>query len=116
MIRFVDLTEAYWTDPSEGTPVCAFLSTTTDRFLENGDGFHIFDSLKEVEEHPDADRLIGLLPLGFFERTNGLTKYRFHWRDGKIDEEWGDNPANAFTRLGYGAGAVAALDYHEVIS
>lgn len=42
--------------------------------------------------------------------------YRFHWRsDSKPSEGRGHDAADAFTRLGYGAGAVAALDYYEVV-
>ena len=115
MIRFVDLSEDYWTD-DEGKPICAFLSTTSDIFLTNGDLEQTFSSLKEIEEHPDADRLVGLVPKGFFERVNGMNKYRFHWLDGKISEGKGRDVAAAFTKLGYGAGALAAIDYHEVIS
>lgn len=33
MMRFIDCTKAYWTDPDEPTPVFAFLDTTTDTFL-----------------------------------------------------------------------------------
>ncbi len=67
MIRFVDLTEAYWSDPEEGKSVCAFLSTNDDCFLKNICNSHTFFDLEEIEEHPYADRLIGLLPKGFFE-------------------------------------------------
>lgn len=44
-----------------------------------------------------------------------MRQFRFHWLDGKTDEGYGQDAADAFTRLGYGAGAVAALDYHEEI-
>lgn len=42
-----------------------------------------------------------------------MARFRFHWRDGKTSDGDGKDVADAFTRLGYGAGAVAALDYHE---
>lgn len=42
-----------------------------------------------------------------------MPRFRFHWRDGKTSEGDGETVEDAFTRLGYGAGAVAALDYHE---
>ena len=39
--------------------------------------------------------------------------YVFHWRDGERSEGEGETPEDAFTKLGYGAGAVKALDYWE---
>ncbi len=77
MIRFVDLTDAY-----EGTPICAFLNTTTDRFLTNGDEENTFFNLEEIAEHPDSNRLLRLMPEGFFERKPMGNEYRFHWSDG----------------------------------
>ena len=44
-----------------------------------------------------------------------MKKYKFHWRDGSINEGEGDTPEDAFTHLGFGAGAVPALDYWERI-
>lgn len=44
-----------------------------------------------------------------------MNKYRFHWRDGKTNEGLGSSPEDAFSRLGFGAGAVAALDYYETV-
>ena len=41
--------------------------------------------------------------------------YRFHWRSGPPSEVMATGPQEAFTKLGYGAGAVAALDYWEVV-
>ena len=41
--------------------------------------------------------------------------YRFHWFDGKINEGAGSNVADAFTRLGFGRGALPALDYYEEV-
>ena len=70
MIRFVDLSEVYWTDPECGYPLCAFLSTSSDRFLDNLDGEHLFRSLEEIGEHPQKERLLGLLPAGFFEKAD----------------------------------------------
>lgn len=45
-----------------------------------------------------------------------MHKYRFYWRDGKVEEGEGTTVADAFTRLGYGAGALSALDYYETVS
>lgn len=42
--------------------------------------------------------------------------YRFHWRDGTVNEGAGKSVADAFTRLGFSAGAFPALDRHEVVS
>lgn len=44
-----------------------------------------------------------------------MNRYAFHWLDGKVDIGEGVNVSDAFTRLGYGAGAVRALDYYEVV-
>ena len=66
MIRFIDLSEAYWTDPEFGTPLCAFLSTTDNRFLSNLDGQQTFHSIEEVKEHKLYDRLLSLIPPDFF--------------------------------------------------
>ena len=44
-----------------------------------------------------------------------MNLYRFHWRDGVIDEGRGSDPADALTKLGFGAGAIAALDYWELV-
>ncbi len=44
-----------------------------------------------------------------------MNTYRFHWRSGPPSEGQGYGPADAMTNLGYGQGAVAALDYWEQI-
>lgn len=45
-----------------------------------------------------------------------MTTYRFHWKGGTVVEELeGDTPADALKKAGYGAGAVAALNYWEEI-
>ena len=45
-----------------------------------------------------------------------MTTFRFHWRDGKISEGAGYDVAHAFSRLGYGGGAIRALDYYETVA
>ena len=69
MIRFVDLTEAYWTDPSCGTPVCAFLNTVTDEFLTNVSGGHTFTDLDDFTglSKDLVKRCLGLVPGGFWD-------------------------------------------------
>lgn len=69
MLRFIDLTEAYWTDPSVGTPVCAFLSTSDDRFICNENGQDIFFCLDDFHGMARATvkRCLGLVPDGFWE-------------------------------------------------
>lgn len=37
--------------------------------------------------------------------------YRFFWKDGTTSEMSASEPAEAFTLLGYGQGALNALDY-----
>ena len=39
--------------------------------------------------------------------------FRFHWLCGQVDEGRGRDAADALTRLGYGNGALKALDYWE---
>ena len=46
---------------------------------------------------------------------NTTKKYRFHWLDGSTNDGEGCTPADALTRLGFGAGAIRALDYYEVL-
>lgn len=42
--------------------------------------------------------------------------FRFHWRpSGRIDESYGRDVADAFSGLGYGGGAIRALDWHEIV-
>ena len=119
MIRFVDLSEDYWTDPEIGHPVCAFLRTNNDKFLKTDMGDHTFSDMEDINSHPEAERLLGLMPDGFFEGVKVEVKghkYRFYWLDGTTNEGEGRDVADAFTRLGYGAGAIRALDYHKEIS
>jgi hypothetical protein len=42
-----------------------------------------------------------------------LRRFRLHWNDGKIEEGIGRDAANAFSSLGYGLGAVPALNFYE---
>lgn len=44
-----------------------------------------------------------------------MNLYRFHWRDGTRNEGYGTDAADAFTKLGFGQGAVPALDYWEAL-
>jgi hypothetical protein len=132
MIRFVNLT-----DPEEGSPICAFLSTDIDEFMRTPTGGHTFSTVEEIGEMPFGDRMIGLVPEGFFDekpRTMTIEEYneachkehalrnpgkerqwRFHWCGGKVEVGLGETVEAAFTHLGYGAGAIWALDYHEEI-
>lgn len=48
----------------------------------------------------------------------GDVLHRFHWLpegSGKTDEGYGRDVADAFSRLGYGGGAIRALDWWEVV-
>jgi hypothetical protein len=71
MLRFVDLSAAYWPDSisAEENPCCGFVDTVTDRFVEH-DGSHVLDSEEEVREAV-GNRGLGLLPKGFFSRPAG---------------------------------------------
>jgi hypothetical protein len=67
MYRFVDLNDAYWTNPDGSEDAqCAILDTRTNRFLEC-DGQHVLGSMDEVHEAA-GERGAGLVPAGFFER------------------------------------------------
>jgi hypothetical protein len=70
MIRFVDLSKVYWTDPEEnGGPACAFLDTITDRFVALNTGDHALLFEDEIDFIPDMelrDRCRGLVPEGFW--------------------------------------------------
>ena len=72
MIRFVNLTQTYWTDPECGHPICAFLSTVSDRFYTDDCGHMTFGGIEDIE-FMDADketisRCRGLVPEGFFNQ------------------------------------------------
>ena len=41
--------------------------------------------------------------------------FKLYWLDGEIEEVRGNTIADAFTRAGYGAGAIGALDYYEEV-
>lgn len=43
-----------------------------------------------------------------------MKKFIFHWLDGTIEESEGRSVSKAFAYLGYGGGALKALDYWEV--
>jgi len=40
-------------------------------------------------------------------------KFTFYWLDGTKEEMEGRDEADAFAKLGYGAGAIGAVDYVE---
>jgi len=44
-----------------------------------------------------------------------VKKFRFHWLDGKVEEGEGFSVSDAFMRLGYGSGAMRALDWWEEV-
>jgi hypothetical protein len=66
MLRFIDLTDPYWTYPDEAAPICAFLSTVDDKFLRTEEGCHTFDDDFDIDRHEQADRMRALMPEGFF--------------------------------------------------
>lgn len=39
--------------------------------------------------------------------------YRFYWLHGKVDQGYGRSVADAFSKLGFGGGAMRALDFYE---
>ena len=44
-----------------------------------------------------------------------MKKFLLHWLDGKTEEVLGTSIADAFSRAGYGGGAIRALDYYEEV-
>ena len=68
MLRFIDLSNDYWTDLECGFPICAFLSTRDDKFLLSVDGCHTFSCKDDILEHAQGPRMLGLVPNGFFTR------------------------------------------------
>lgn len=76
MIRFVDLSEIYWTDPEEhGGPVCAFLETRTDRFMV-ANGSNVFNCAESIDDIDDAslrERCREHVPDGFWEKKTCST-------------------------------------------
>jgi hypothetical protein len=46
---------------------------------------------------------------------NSQRKFRFYFLDGKVEEGEGETVADAFRRLGYGGGAINALDFYEEV-
>jgi hypothetical protein len=42
-------------------------------------------------------------------------RFRFHWKDGRAEIGLGKTVPEAFKSLGYGGGALAALDHYEEI-
>lgn len=43
-------------------------------------------------------------------------RFQFVWLDGKVQDSYGRDVADAFRRLGYSAGAMRALDYACTVS
>lgn len=69
MIRFIDLTEQYFCEKGiRCRALCAFISTSSDRFYETESGQHIFHDLEEILEHKEGERMARLVPNGFFNR------------------------------------------------
>ncbi len=47
------------------------------------------------------------------KRPTDQKQWRFHWLNGKVEVGIGDTVSEAFTQLGYGAGAMAAMDHYQ---
>lgn len=45
-----------------------------------------------------------------------MHKFILYWLDGNTEIVEGTDIADAFTRAGYGHGAIRALDYYQVVS
>jgi hypothetical protein len=75
MIRFIDLTLGYWGveahehHDEHQFPVCGFVNTVNDRFVETDIGTHTFDSDADVcsiEDPVLRARCLQLVPRGFW--------------------------------------------------
>jgi hypothetical protein len=44
-----------------------------------------------------------------------MNTYILHWLDGKTETVKGSDIADAFSRAGYGAGAIRALDWYDIV-
>ncbi|AYP69257.1 hypothetical protein Pylas_003 [Klebsiella phage Pylas] len=42
--------------------------------------------------------------------------FKFYFLDGSVEQGKGTSVSDAFTKLGYGAGAIASLDYYEQLN
>jgi hypothetical protein len=62
--RFVDLK-----GPTADYYGCAFLNTSSNTFVDRGDGENVFSLYVQVDELPEPTRTrcLGWLPVGFFE-------------------------------------------------
>jgi hypothetical protein len=108
MIRAINITNDYYGGDADGAcAIYVFLCTTSDKFLTTEDGSHTFQ-MDDITQHEQSVRLLNLLP-----STEKKRVFRFHWQDGKVEEREGADVKDAFTRLGYGAGALPALDHYE---
>lgn len=73
MIRFVDVTCAYWGEDAEADllpgmgPQCAFIDTVTDTFV-TFDGAQVFGADDEIPRDAFGNRCRGLVPHGFWTR------------------------------------------------
>lgn len=44
-----------------------------------------------------------------------MKTFKLFWKGGEVETVTGKNIADALSRAGYGAGALAALDYYEEV-
>lgn len=45
-----------------------------------------------------------------------MRRFKLYWLDGKVEIVEGNDIADAFTKTGYGAGAIRALDWYKEIT
>jgi hypothetical protein len=67
MLRFVDISEAYWCDEDDAreSPCCMIINTVNDTALANDTGNHVLTDMLDVQE-AGGDRAMALVPDGFF--------------------------------------------------
>ena len=88
MIRFIDITMGYYALDDDDTlvdmlilPLCSFINTVTDKYIENDSGQHTFNDFDDIESIADANyrgRCKGLVPDGFFDLTSSYWKGKAH--------------------------------------
>jgi len=73
MIRFIDITQAYFRPHASDKvalekvtrQICAFINTTDNKFLDSPDGGQIFHDEEEIMDHIQGKRMLALVPPGF---------------------------------------------------
>lgn len=81
MIRFIDITRDYFALDDDDTlidmPLCSFINTVNDYFIQDDGGSHVFHDFDDIESIANMDhrqRCKNLVPTGFFDLTSSYWK------------------------------------------